>query len=94
MIIPSLNYTSTSNDSPTVSVLNTSDKKVFFMQHTNDVHILTNDSFKKCEFILQDNDGNIITIDAGDSLEIMLKIDYVDQQEVTNTFMSEIPKHL
>ena len=94
MVIPTLNYTSSSNDSPVVVMLNTSDKKLYDMQHENKIHILTNDSLKKCEFILEDNDGNVLTIDADDSLEIMIKIDYVDQQAVANQYISEVPKHL
>ena len=94
MVIPTLNYTSSSNDSPIVSMLNTADKKLFDMQHTNEIHILTNDALKKCEFILETNGGTVLTIDGDDSLEIMLKIDYVDQERQTESYLSEVPKHL
>ncbi len=94
MIIPTLNYTSSSNDSPIVAMLNTSDKKVYDMQHENNIHLLTNDSLKKCEFILEDNNGASITIDGGDSLEIMIKIEYIDQAKETENYLSEIPKLL
>jgi len=94
MVIPTLNYTSSSNDSPVVAMLNTVDKKVYDMQHDNKIHLLTNDALKKCEFILEDNNGNVITIDADDSLEIMIKIDYIDQVKHTNDILLEIPKHL
>lgn len=94
MVIPTLNYTSSSNDSPVVAMLNTGDKKLFDMQHDNKIHILTNDSLKKCEFILEDNDGNVLTIDADDSLEIMIKIEYIDQVKETESYLSEVPKLL
>jgi len=94
MIIPTLNYTSSSNDSPVVAMLNTSDKKVYDMQHDNKIHLLTNDSLKKCEFILEDNNGASITIDAGDSLEIMIKIEYLDQEKATENYLNEVPKLL
>jgi len=94
MVIPTLNYTSSSNDSPVVAMLNTSDKKVYDMQHDNKIHLLTNDSLKKCEFILEDNNGASITIDAADSLEIMIKIEYIDQVKETENYLSEIPKLL
>ncbi len=94
MVIPTLNYTSSSNDSPVVAMLNTVDKKVYDMQHDNKIHILTNDALKKCEFILEDNNGNVLTIDADDSLEIMLKIDYVDQERQTESYLSEVPRLL
>jgi len=94
MVIPTLNYTSSSNDSPIVSMLNTADKKVYDMQHDNKIHLLTNDALKKCEFILETNGGTVITIDGDDSLEIMIKIDYVDQAKETENYLSEIPRHL
>ena len=94
MVIPTLNYTSSSNDSPVVAMLNTVDKKLFDMQHDNKIHILTNDSLKKCEFILEDNDGNVLTIDADDSLEIMIKIEYIDQEKQAENYLNEVPKLL
>ena len=94
MVIPTLNYTSSSNDSPIMAMLNTADKKLFDMQHDNKIHILTNDQLKKCEFILEDNDGNVLTIDADDSLEIMIKIEYIDQSKEEEKYLSELPKHL
>jgi len=94
MVIPTLNYTSSSNDSPIVAMLNTVDKKLFDMQHDNQIHLLTNDQLKKCEFILEDNDGTVLTIDADDSLEIMIKIEYIDQSKEEEKYLSEIPKHL
>ena len=94
MVIPTLNYTSSSNDSPIVAMLNTVDKKLFDMQHDNQIHILTNDSLKKCEFILEDNDGNVLTIDADDSLEIMIKIEYLDQEKQAENYLNEVPKLL
>jgi len=77
-----------------MAMLNTADKKLFDMQHDNKIHILTNDQLKKCEFILEDNDGNVLTIDADDSLEIMIKIEYIDQSKEEEKYLSELPKHL
>jgi len=94
MVIPTLNYTSSSNDSPIVAMLNTGDKKLYDMQHDNKIHLLTNDQFKKCEFILESNNGTVVTIDGDDSLEIMIKIDYIDQVKHTNDILLEIPRHL
>jgi len=64
------------------------------MQHENNIHLLTNDSLKKCEFILEDNNGASVTIDAADSLEIMIKIEYIDQEKQTESYLSEVPKLL
>jgi len=46
------------------------------------------------KFVLEDEDGTEIVLDADDRLDIMLKIDYVDQLAVTNQYIGEIPKHL
>ena len=55
----------------------------------------TNDgSLKNVEFVLEDNDGSVILLDVADSMEVMFKVDYVDQQSFTNQYISEVPKHL
>lgn len=96
MVIPTLNYTSSSNDSPMVAMLDTdpNNKKVYSLDHENNIHILTNDALKKVEFILEDNNGAVVTIDAADSFEVMLKIEYIDQAKETESYLSEIPKLL
>ena len=96
MIIPTLNYTSSSNDSPMVAMLDTdpNNKKIYSLDHENSIHILTNDSLKKVEFVLEDNNGTTVTIDAADSFEVMLKIEYLDQEKQTENYLSEVPKLL
>ena len=94
MVIPTLNYTSSSNDSPMVAMLNTDDKKIYDMKHENKIHLLTNDALKKCEFILETNKGVVLTVGANDSLEIMIKIDYIDQDAMRDQVILEYPKRL
>jgi hypothetical protein len=43
---------------------------------------------------LEDEDGTEIVLDADDKLDIMLKLDYIDQAAIANQYISEIPKHL
>jgi len=49
---------------------------------------------KNINIVTEDNFGNVLTLGAGDSLEIMIKLDYVDQLAVTNQYISEVPMRL
>ena len=94
MDIPVRNYYSSSNLSPVAAILHSDDNasQVYDLQHENKVHLLSNDNLQKIKFELFDNTGDAIT--TADTLEIMLKIEYVDQERQTESYLSEIPKHL
>lgn len=92
--IPAMNYFSSSNDAPLCANLTTVDKKLFEMTLNNEIHLLTNDNLKRVEFKLQDNNGTAIAIDGDDSLEVLIKIDYFDQEEMTDKVISEQVKRL
>jgi hypothetical protein len=94
MDIPVRNYYSSSNLSPVGAILHSDDNasQVYDLQHTNEVHLLSNDNLQKIKFELFDNAGGAVT--TADTLEVMLKIEYIDQAEQTQDFLSEIPKHL
>jgi hypothetical protein len=95
MDIPVMNYASTDNDIPMVAMLEQgADTKIYHLPTGNDIHLLSNDNLKNINIVTEDNFGNVITLGAGDSLEVVIKLDYVDQQEVTNQYISEVPKHL
>tara|TARA_R110000803_G_scaffold29397_2_gene67102 strand:+ start:259 stop:528 length:270 start_codon:yes stop_codon:yes gene_type:complete len=89
-----MNYFSSSNDAPLCANLTTVDKKLFEMTLNNEIHLLTNDNLKRVEFKLQDNNGTAIAIDGDDSLEVLIKIDYFDQEEMTDKVISEQVKRL
>ena len=94
MDIPVRNYYSSSNLSPVAAILHSDDaaSQVYDLQHTNDVHLLSNDNLQKIKFELFDNAGGAVT--TADTLEVMLKIEYIDQEKVTESYLSEIPKLL
>tara|TARA_R110000782_G_C14528552_1_gene382056 strand:+ start:173 stop:511 length:339 start_codon:yes stop_codon:yes gene_type:complete len=94
MSIPVRNYYSSSNLSPVAAILHSDDNasQVYNLQTNNDIHLLSTDNLGKVEFQLFDNTGDAIT--TVDTLEVMIKIDYVDQAKQTENYLSEVPKHL
>ena len=102
--LPVMNYASSSNGIPVIAMLSqgtnnitsegTTENKVFELIHADQIQLFSNDNLKRAKFVLEDEDGDEIDIDADDRLDIMLKIDYVDQLAVTNQYISEVPNHL
>jgi hypothetical protein len=99
-----MNYASSSNTIPVIAMLSqgtnnitsegTIENKVFELIHADQIQLLSNDNLKRVKFVLEDEDGTEIVLHPYDRLDIMLKIDYVDQLAVTNQYISEVPKHL
>ena len=102
--LPVMNYASSSNGIPVIAMLSqgtnnitsegTTENKVFELIHADQIQLFSNDNLKRAKFVLEDEDGDEIDIDADDRLDIMLKIDYVDQLAVTNQYISEVPMRL
>jgi hypothetical protein len=94
MKIPSLNYFSSDNQDVSVAFLNEGQTKIFTIEHENEISILTNDNLKTVEFALEDNDGDAIDADDVESFEVMIKLDYIDQDAMVNQVLLEYPKRL
>jgi len=102
--LPVINYVSSSNSMPVIAMLSqgtnnitssgTTENKVFELIHADQIQLFSNDNLKRAKFVLEDEYGTEIVLDANDKLDIMLKIDYVDQLAVTNKYISEIPMRL
>ena len=102
--LPVMNYASSSNSMPVIAMLSqgtnnitssgTTENKVFELIHADQIQLFSNDNLKRAKFVLEDEYGTEIVLDANDKLDIMLKIDYVDQLAVTNKYISEIPMRL
>ena len=102
--LPVINYASSSNSIPVIAMLSqgtnnitssgTTENKVFELIHADQIQLFSNDNLKRAKFVLEDEDGTEIVLDPDDRLDIVLKIDYVDQLAVTNQYISETPKHL
>jgi len=102
--LPVMNYASSSNSIPVIAMLSqgtnnitssgTTENKVFELIHADQIQLFSNDNLKRAKFVLEDEDGTEIVLDSDDKLDIMLKIDYVDQLAVTNQYISEQPMRL
>jgi hypothetical protein len=102
--LPVMNYASSSNSIPVIAMLSqgtnnitssgTTENIVFELVHADQIQLFSNDNLKRAKFVLENEDGVEIVLDDDDRLDIMLKIDYVDQLAVTNQYISEVPKHL
>ena len=94
MDIPVRNYYSSSNLSPVAAILHSDDaaSQIYDLQHENNIHLLSTDNLQKIKFELFDNAGGAVT--TTDTLEVMLKIEYVDQDKQTESYLSEVPKLL
>ena len=102
--LPVINYASSSNSIPVIAMLSqgtnnitssgATENKVFELIHADQIQLFSNDNLKRAKFVLQDQDGEEILLDADDRLDIMLKIDYIDQGAITNQYISEQPMRL
>ena len=105
--LPVINYASSSNSIPVIAMLsqgtnniassgqgNGTENKVFELIHADQIQLFSNDNLKRAKFVLEDEDGEEILLDADDRLDIMLKIDYIDQGAITNQYISEQPMRL
>jgi len=92
--IPSLNYFSSDNTDVTVAFLNEGQTKTFSIEKENEISILTNDNLKAVEFALEDNAGTAVSAADVSSFEVMLKLDYIDQDAMANQVVIEYPNRL
>ena len=94
MDIPVRNYYSSSNLSPVAAILHSEDvaSLIYDLQHDNQIHLLSNDNLQKIKFELFDNAGS--GVDTAETLEVMLKIEYIDQEKQTESYLNEVPKLL
>lgn len=91
--LPSLNFFSSNNDLPNLRYLFSNDKKVFTTNLDASVELLTNDNVKRFEVQLYNSAGVLIT-NAIESINVTLKFDYVDQQAITQQYLSQKPMTL
>ena len=92
--LPSVNYFSSSNNAPVMEYLHSDDNLTFEPVYESPIKLLTNDALKKIEIQLIDNGADVIDIDDLESLSIVLKIEYVDQDAMANEYLSQMPSLL
>ena len=90
--IPSMNYTATDNSDPLVAVLHSTDSKLFDLNTENPIHLLSNDNIKSFKLTLLQTDETATGTPS--ACNVLLKFDYVDQAKETESYLSEIHKHL
>lgn len=91
--LPNRNYLSSNNDSPVIRYLSTADGKVFNPALEASVELLSNDNVKSFQLQLVHSSGIAVT-DAIESINVTLKFDYVDQQAMTQQYLSQKPMTL
>ena len=87
--LPTMNYISTDNSDPLLAVLHSDDGKVFDLNMENPIHLLSNDNIKSFKISLTETDGTVTV--SPDSCNVLLKIEYIDQLEQTELYISQKP---
>tara|TARA_B110000503_G_scaffold92917_1_gene140100 strand:+ start:840 stop:1307 length:468 start_codon:yes stop_codon:yes gene_type:complete len=91
--IPTINYKSTDNSEPLIAVLHSDDGKVFDLNIENPIHLLSNDNIKSFKLSLSTSNTSLLTV-AADSCNVLMKIEYIDQLEQTELYISQKPRTL
>ena len=91
--IPTINYKSTDNSEPLIAVLHSDDGKVFDLNIENPIHLLSNDNIKSFKLSLSTTNTTALTV-AADSCNVLMKIEYIDQLEQTELYISQKPRTL
>jgi hypothetical protein len=58
------------------------------------IEILTNDNYSRLEFTLLDFNGLPFAVDDADVIDIVLKFDYPEVEEIQQTYVATMPKNL
>ena len=90
--LPTMNYKASDNSEPLIAVLHSNDSKLFDLPTQNPIHLLSNDNIKSFKLTLLQTDETATGTPS--SCNVLLKFDYVDQAKETESYLSEIPKHL
>ena len=91
--LPTVNYKSTDNSEPLIAVLHSDDGKVFDLNIENPIHLLSNDNIKSFKLSLSTSNTTALTV-AADSCNVLMKIEYIDQLEQTELYISQKPRTL
>ena len=91
--LPTINYKSTDNSDPLIAVLHSDDGKVFDLNIENPIHLLSNDNIKSFKLSLSTSNTTTLTV-AADSCNVLMKIEYIDQLEQTELYISQKPRTL
>jgi len=91
--LPTMNYTTTDNGEPVLAVITSTENKTFDLNIENPIHLLSNDNIKNFAVTFTHSSGTAITA-TPIGCNVILKIEYLDQDKQTESYLSEVPKHL
>ena len=94
MNLPTGNYYSSNNDEPIVSFLVSADLAEYGLAFEPSIKILSTDQLKKIELKLLNPDYAVIDVNNVDSINIMLKLEYIDTQKQVMSYLSTKPSTL
>jgi hypothetical protein len=94
MELPVLNYFSSDNTNVVIGFLEEDTSNEYKFSKENKIHLLTNDNLKKVKIIVTDLEGGIVDVPSTASINLVFKLEYVDQDKQTESYLLEIPKHL
>jgi hypothetical protein len=90
--IPTVNYSSTDNSEPLLAVLHSTDSELFDLNIDNPVHLLSNDNIKSFKLTLLQTDETATGTPS--ACNVLLKFTYVNQENQTDRYLSELPKRI
>ena len=96
MNLPTGNYYSSNNDEPIVSFLQSTDINLNMYEplYPSSVKILSTDQLKKIELKLLNPDYAVVDVNLIDSINVMLKLEYIDTQKQVMSYLSTKPSTL
>ena len=94
MNLPTGNYYSSNNDEPIVSFLVSSDLAEYGLVFEESIKILSTDQLKKIELKLLNPDYTEIDLANVESINVMLKLEYIDTQKQVMSYLSTKPSTL
>lgn len=92
--LPYMNYFSSNNDLPVLQYLITDNFAGYKPNLQTTLELLTNDNLKRFQIQIVNGNGNLITEKAIKSINLTLKLDYIDQQAMTQQYLSQKPMTL
>jgi len=94
MNLPTGNYYSSNNDEPIVSFLVSADLVEYGPAFEPSIKILSTDQLKNIQLKFLNPDYNEIDVNLVDSINIMLKLEYIDTQKQVMSYLSTKPSTL
>ena len=94
MNLPTGNYYSSNNDEPIVSFLQSSDLNLYEPLYPSSVKLLSTDQIKNIEIKLLNTDYGELDVNNVDSINITLKLEYIDTQKQVMSYLSTKPSTL